>query len=146
MAHWLCLSRRADIGRAGAPVQRHLAGSLNEREGCLETSEESIALCSCVSHLWCLLRCATKHRIRPTYPYLFNEPNLCVYFWIPPKKKPSCQTDPSKIIKNCAGVKYEIFICSIVFCNILKNCTKVWENNFVTWFNIVRLRQRQLPI
>lgn len=33
MAHWLCLSRRADIGRGerGAPVLRHLAGSLNEK-------------------------------------------------------------------------------------------------------------------
>lgn len=51
MAHWLCLSRRADIGRAGAPVLRHLAGGLNEGEGCLETSGESIALCSCVSCL-----------------------------------------------------------------------------------------------
>lgn len=33
MAHWLCLSRRVDIGRGeqGAPVLRHLAGSLNEK-------------------------------------------------------------------------------------------------------------------
>lgn len=50
------------------------------REEILETSGESIALCSCVSRL-CLSTAlcggATKHKRRPTYPALFIEPNLC---------------------------------------------------------------------
>lgn len=41
---------------SGAPVQRHLAVSLNETRS-LETSGESIAVCSCVSRLCVSCRC-----------------------------------------------------------------------------------------